>query len=210
MFIDRTDAGIQLAGVLDKYRDNTKAVVMAIPRGGVVTGFIVARELHLPLDVLMVKKLGHPRSQEFAIGAVSLKGRVLDKHSDVSHEYIEEETQNIRELLKKQYEMYLGNKSPIDMRNKIVIVVDDGMATGKTLMASLELVKTENPKKVIVAVPVGPAGTIARIKSHGYEVVCLESHDDFWAIGLHYKDFSEVTDKEVQSLLTEATKISLS
>lgn len=204
MFNDRVDAGQQLAAALKKYRNQDDAVVVALPRGGVVTAYVIAKELQLPLEVAMVKKLGHPYNPEFAIGAVSMSGRVINGFSGVSHEYIEQSTKNIQELLRKRYVMYHGDKPPVDLENKTVIVVDDGVATGKTLIASLELIGKEKPAKIIVAVPVGPTGTIALLKQYADEVICLEAFQEFYAIGSYYRDFGQVTDEEVVKLMKKA------
>ena len=210
MFYDRIDAGQQLATALIKYRDQDNTVVIALPRGGVIPGYIVAKELHLPLEVAMVKKLGHPFNSEYAIGAVSLKGRVINGSPGVSDEYIERATADIQELLRKRYAMYHGNKTPIELKNKIAIVVDDGVATGKTLIASLELIRKEYPNKIVVAVPVGPTNTIGRLKQYANEVICLETYREFFAISSYYKEFQQVSDEEVMELLKKANWASTS
>lgn len=179
-------------------------VVVALPRGGVVPAYVVATELHQPLEVVMVKKLGHPSHPELAIGAVSLRNRVLDEHLSFDDDYLEAKTQEIREMLKKRYEMYRGQKKPLDLRNKTVIVVDDGVATGNTMVAALQLIRSEKPRQVIVAVPVAPTRVIERLRQNADRVLCLETHSDFFAIGLYYKDFGQVSDDEVKRLLEKA------
>ncbi len=209
MYFDRIDAGRKLAAALRKYQKQPNTVVIALPRGGVVTGYVVARALHLPLEVAMVKKLGHPHNEEYAIGAVSMSGRVINGSSGVNRDYIEQATKDIQALLKKRYAMYHGAKDPVDLNNKTVIVVDDGVATGKTMIASLELIAKEDPEKIVVAVPVGPANTIARLQSYADEVICLEKYRDFFAISSYYKDFQQVSDEEVTQLLKKANWLSI-
>ena len=204
MFDDRIDAGQQLAVALKKYRFQDNTVVVALPRGGVVTGYVIAKELHLPLEVAMVKKLGHPNNPEYAIGAVSLKDHVINGFADISSEYIEQAIEDIQRLLKKRYALYHGNKPPIDLHKKTVIVVDDGVATGKTLITALELIGNEAPDKIVVAVPVGPTRTIKKLRQYADEVICLEAFREFFAIGSYYLDFAQVTDDQVVELMNKA------
>lgn len=207
MFKNRIDAGEQLANSLKKYKDRDDTVVMALPRGGVVPAFVVAERLNLPLEVAMVKKIGHPSNPEYAIGAVSLTGRLINGHPGVSNDYIEKATQNIRELLRQRYLVYHGNRPSIAVKNKTVLVVDDGVATGKTLITSLELISKSRPKQIIVAIPVGPCDTVERLKHYADEVVCLETHDDFCAVGSYYEEFDQVSDEAVKDLLGKAYRI---
>lgn len=206
MFKDREDAGQKLAVALSKYKGLTDALVMAIPRGGVVPGYIVARELKLPLDVMLVKKLGYPGDPELAIGAVSMDGTVVSTRMGVSSEYIREEATAIQHLLGERYRMYRGEKPAPDPRDKTVILVDDGVATGSTLIAAVKLLRRQQAARVIVAVPVAPDDTLERIRQIADEVICLESHEDFYAIGLYYGEFSQVSDEEVKRLLGKAEK----
>jgi len=210
VFYDRIDAGQQLAESLEEFKDRQDAIVITIPRGGVVPAFIVAKKLHLPLEVTMIKKLGHPTNPEYAIGAVSMNGLVLNSHRGVSKGYIEKETKRLQNLLKERYQLYHGNKPPIEVKNKIAIVVDDGIATGKTLVAALELLRKENPSEIIVAVPVGPTDTVNWINKYADRVICLEQYDDFYAIGLYYKDFGQVNDEEVVKLMNKANQVNAS
>jgi len=204
MFNDRIDAGQQLATALNSYYENQNAVVIALPRGGVVLGYTIATTLCLPLDVVLVKKLGHPNSPEYAIGAVSLKGNVVEPNTGIREDYIEQATKNVRTLLEKRYQMYYEDKSPMKLEGKTVIVVDDGVATGKTLMASLQLIREDRPKRIVVAVPVAPKEIVKQLKNYADEVICLEAYDDLVAVGLYYKKFDQVSDKEVVDLLRKA------
>lgn len=206
MFQNRIDAGKKLAIALKDYAYKEDALVTALPRGGVVLGYEVAKELNLPLEITLIKKIGHPANPEYAIGAVSLSDIILNGHEDVAEEYIETATKNIRKLLNERYQLYYGKKPPINLKNKTVIVVDDGIATGKTLMASLKLIKRQNPAEIIVAVPVAPTSIINTLKPLVDKVVCLEIHDTFYSVGFYYDDFRQVTDKEVIQLMQKANK----
>lgn len=207
MFKDRIEAGQRLADVLREFREKKKTIVMALPRGGIVPAYIIAKELKLPLGVIMVKKIGHPFNPEYAIGAVSMTGIVLDEQSGVSEEYIDASTAKLRALLKDRYKLYFGDKPRPNLKGMRVIVVDDGVATGKTLIAALELIKKENPQEIIVAVPVGPNSTVHKLKSYADKVICLESYDNFYAIGLYYDDFKQVSDQEVKEYLENAGEV---
>ena len=204
MFKDRFDAGRQLAKALQHYK-NRDGVILAVPRGGVEIGYIVAKELELPLEIVLSKKIGHPHHSEFAIGAVSLEGRVVTERSDVSDEYIEQETGRLRHLLRERYKKYYGERKPANLEDKIVIVVDDGIATGNTLLSTIELIRHHNPRWVVVAVPVAPPDSLRHIEeAKGVdEVVCLLSPRDFYAVGQFYENFDQVEDKEVIRLLHE-------
>ena len=204
MFNDRYDAGLQLANLLRHYK-NRDGVVLAVPRGGVEVGYVVAKELGLPLEVVLSKKIGHPAHPEFAIGAVSLEGRVVTERPDVSKEYIEEETERLRRLLRERYKMYYGDRKPVNMEDKIVIVVDDGIATGNTLLSTVELVRHHRPRWVVVAIPVAPPDSLRKLReADGVdEVVCVLSPRDFYAVGQFYEHFDQVEDEEVKRLLEE-------
>lgn len=205
MFKDRFDAGKQLAKALLHYK-NRDGVVLAVPRGGVEIGYVVAKELDLPLEVVLSKKIGHPYHPEFAIGAVSLEGRVFSERSDVTKEYIEEETERLRSLLRERYKTYYGDRKPVSMEDKIVIVVDDGIATGNTLLSTIELIRHHKPRWVVVAIPVAPPDSLHKFRQAAGvdEVVCLLSPRDFYAVGQFYENFDQVEDVEVVRLLHEA------
>lgn len=210
MFRDRNEAAYLLADKLEKYR-NTNAVILAIPRGGVPIGFIIAQDLNLPLEVVLSKKIGHPYHKEFAIGAVTLKSRILsDAAKEVSTEYIEEETKRIRNLLEKRYNEYYGEKQPRQLKDKILIIVDDGIATGNTILSTIIMLYDEKPKKIIVAIPVAPTSAIYKLQESQFidEVVCLSIPVNFRAVGEFYEDFDQVDDSQVRELLKEANKVS--
>ncbi len=202
MFSDRTDAGIQLSEKL-KHHAKGNVVVLAIPRGGLPVAAIVAKALNAPLDVALTKKLGHPYNREYAIGAVSLNNVVLSNAVGITKSYIEEETKRIREVLKKRYQQYYKNREAQSLKDKTVIIIDDGIATGNTVMATVELVHKQEPEKVVVAIPVAPKLSITKLKDSPLvdEVVCLSTPFNFHAVGQFYEKFYQVSDEEAISLL---------
>lgn len=210
MYRDRNEAGNLLALKLEKY-NKTDAVVLAIPRGGIPLGFIVSEKLNLPLEVVLSKKIGHPLHKEYAIGAVTLKSSILSEAAtDISPLYIEEETKNIRSLLKKRYKDYYGNRKPLKLKGKILIIVDDGIATGNTMLSIIKMLHDEKPQKIVVAIPVAPHDSIKKLQASPYvdEVICPLVPDYFQAVGQFYQDFDQVEDKEVKQLLNKALKAS--
>ncbi|WHF52499.1 phosphoribosyltransferase family protein [Chryseobacterium gotjawalense] len=200
IFNNRYDAAMRLVPLLKKYAD-TKGVVLAIPRGAVPMGFYIAKELHLPLDLLLTKKIGHPQNPELAVGSVSMEGRVVDPRFNMDEDFIERETVRIRATLKDRYKKFMGNRSSIDLKDKTVIIVDDGIATGNTMLLSVDLVKHHAPEKVVVATPVAAPEALRKLRMKADEVICLYAPEDFRAVGEFYDDFSQVTDDEVIDFL---------
>ncbi|MFX0558611.1 phosphoribosyltransferase [Maribacter sp. CXY002] len=207
MFKDRIDAANQLANRLSAYKNKESKVVLAVPRGGLPLGAIIAKALGADLDVALSKKIGHPYNKEYAIGAVSLESVILNEDLDIPKTYIEEETKRIRETLKTRQDQYYKHRTPKILKDKVVIIVDDGIATGNTIMATAQLVHGQQPQKVIVAVPVAPYSTIHRLEDSPYidEVVCILSPTDFRAVGQYYKNFDQVSDQEAIKILEEFT-----
>lgn len=201
-FTDRYDAAMQLAKKLEKYKGEN-GVVLAVPRGGVPIGYFIASQLGFELDLLMSKKLGHPYNEEFAIGAVGLEDEIIEETQGISLEYINEEVNNIHRQLKERYSKFMGDKKPVDITGKIVIVVDDGVATGRTILATLEMLRRKNPAKLLVAVPVSSREAAERIRKEVDEFVCLYTPFPFYGVGRFYRDFSQTTDEEVITLLRE-------
>jgi len=201
-FTDRYDAAMQLVKKLDKYKGEN-GVVLAVPRGGVPIGYLIARQLGFELDLLMSKKLGHPYNEEFAIGAVGLEDEIIEETQGISPEYIDEEVNNIHRQLKERYSKFMGERKPVDITGKIVIVADDGVATGRTILATVEMLRRKNPAKLLVAVPVSSREAAERISKEVDEFVCLYTPFPFYGVGRFYKDFSQTTDEEVISLLKE-------
>jgi len=204
MFKDRYDAAQQLARKLIKYKNNPNTVIIAIPRGALEIGYVLAKELHLPLDVVLIKKIGAPGNPELAIGALSMHSRILDPSFSVDMKYVEEETMRLRNLLKERYKNYYKKNKPIDLKNKIVILTDDGIATGNTMFAAVNLIQEQEPQKIIIALPVGPTDTIKQLKEKVDIVICLLTPEPFYAIGAFYQNFAQVDDTEAIRLLHEA------
>ena len=191
-FTDRYDAAMQLAKKLEKYKGEN-GVVLAVPRGGVPIGYFIASQLGFELDLLMSKKLGHPYNEEFAIGAVGLEDEIIEETQGISLEYINEEVNNIHRQLKERYSKFMVDKKPVDITGKIVIVVDDGVATGRTILATLEMLRRKNPAKLLVAVPVSSREAAERIRKEVDEFVCLYTPFPFYGVGRFYRDFSQTT-----------------
>lgn len=207
VFKDRVEAAYLLADDLKQYK-NQEALVLAIPRGGIPLGYVVAKELNLPLEVVLSKKIGHPNQKEFAIGAVTLRSRILSPSIlDVSSKYIEDETQAIRAFLAKRYQEYYGKKTPPELNNKIVIVIDDGIATGNTILSTLEMLHNEKPNRIVVAVPVSSKEALKKLQKSSFidEVVCLLTPTNFQAVGQFYENFDTVENAEVKNLLNQKT-----
>jgi predicted phosphoribosyltransferase len=204
MFKDRIDAGNQLAKQLLKFK-NEEVVVVAIPRGGLPLAAIVAKTLNAPLDVALSKKIGHPYNSEYAIGAVSLDHFILSDAMGVTKGYIEEEAAKLRKKLQERYRQYYSNRKPESLKGKTVVIVDDGIATGNTLLVTVAFVAKQRPKKVIAGVPVASASAIQALRDSDQidEIVCLEIPRNFRAVGQFYKEFSQVSDEEAIQLLEQ-------
>jgi predicted phosphoribosyltransferase len=175
--------------------------VLAVPRGGVPVGYEIAKNLQLPLDIVLSKKIGHPSNKEFAIGAVSMDSAVLDEHPDISKEYIENETVRLRNILREKYKLYRGDREPLEINDKTVILVDDGIATGNTLLASIKMSRKQHPAKIIVAVPVLPYDTVALFEKNTDEFIYLIASKNFRGVGGFYEDFQQIEDDEVIQML---------
>ena len=205
MFENRFDAGTQLAKKLAKYK-NENVIVLAIPRGGLPIGALVAKDLNAPLDVVLTKKIGHPTNKEYAIGAVGLENIILTNSLNIEKSYIDAETARIRKTLRDRYNQYYKHQSPSNLKNKTVIIVDDGVATGSTLLATVELVYKQKPSKIVVAIPVAPVSAIHKISNtqNVDEVICILIPDNFHAVGQFYKEFEQVSDQEAIHILEKA------
>ena len=200
MFQDRIDAGLALSRHLQHYK-HADGITLAVPRGGVPVALPVSKLLHLPLQIILSKKIGHPLHKEFAIGAVSLTGRIMSPNAFATEEYIQQETVNIRAQLKASYTQYMGDKKPIPLKDKIVIIIDDGVATGYTLLSTIEMIRKEAPKKVVVAVPVASQEAAQKLSEVADEFVCVWVPARFQSVGEFYEDFLQVSDEEVMQML---------
>jgi len=206
MYYDRIDAGLILAKELMKYK-NDPGVVLAVPRGGVPIAYYVATQLGFPMDLLLTKKIGHPGNSEYAIGAVSLTDRFVVPHEDVSQEYIDMETEMIRIKLKEMYVKFMGDKDPEPIKDKTVIVIDDGIATGNTLLSTISMLKKSEPAKIIIAVPVASQNAINKLSGLVDEIVCPLIPDTFYGVGGFYKNFDQVSDEEVLMYLNKFNEL---
>jgi putative phosphoribosyl transferase len=186
MFRDRLEAGLLLAQKLKKFR-NDPAVVLAVPRGGVPVAYAVAKELGFPIEVILTKKIGHPTNKEYAIGAASLTDYFIIPHENVSEEYIEHELQQVRTRLKEMYRMFMGDKEPESLEGKTVIVIDDGIATGNTLMGTVNVLRKSNPGKIVIGVPVAPWKAVQKLSKAVDEVIAVLIPDEFYGVGAFYE-----------------------
>ncbi len=208
MLADRQSAGKLLVRFLEKYRDNKQAIVLGLPRGGVVVAFEIAYALHLPLDVICPRKVGAPFNPELAIGAVTETGQGIFNHRlikalGVSEKFLLEAIEKEKQQAQRRLSIFRKNRPPRELKDKIVILVDDGLATGATMKAAIQSVRVEGAKKIVVAVPVAPEDTLKEIQLETDEVVCLDTPPFFEAIGQFYQDFSQTEDEEVLELLSE-------
>lgn len=205
-FINRFDAGKQLAARLEKYRNDPKAIVLALPRGGVETGYEVAKGLHLPLDITCPRKIGAPSNPEFAIGAITETGEGI-LHEDViaalyvSKEYLAKTMAEEKETAQKRLQSYRKGRPARELKGKTVLLVDDGLATGATMQAAIASVKKEGAGKIVLAVPVAPPHTLSKFHGDADDIVCLMTPPGFYAVGQFYDDFAPVNDQEVIDLL---------
>jgi len=207
MFKNREESGILLADKLVNYSNNKDTVIVAIPRGGVPVGYQICKKLNLPLEIVLSKKIGHPFNKEYAIGAVTLDSYISSEAvPGISNLYIEKEIKKIRSVLKQRQQLFYGSKKPINLKNKTVIIVDDGVATGNTLIASIELIKIAAPLKIIVALPVAPPSALKKIKALPAVnvTICLLEPRNFQAVGQFFEEFKQIDDAQVIDLLKKA------
>ncbi len=209
-FADRSNAGRLLAARLLRLKGR-RPVVLALPRGGVPVGFEVARALAAPLDLALVRKIGAPHQPELAIGAIADGATpvvetdpVLIARLRVTPAYFEQAKQAELAELERRRQAYLGDRPPEDLHGRVAIVVDDGIATGATMRAALRSVRRRGPVLLVLAVPVAPPVTLARLGAEADEVVCLETPEEFMAVGEFYRHFPQLDDAEVTALLAQA------
>ncbi|MEK6480630.1 phosphoribosyltransferase family protein [Catalinimonas sp. 4WD22] len=201
-YLDRRDAAERLMKELHQYQDVKHGVVLALPRGGVPIGKFIADQLHWPLDVAIVKKIKHPFYPEFALGAVSTSGYIINRHGDVAEEYIQQEIRRLEKVIKEKYLLYRGDRKPLRIKNQIVMLIDDGIATGSSMLAAVDLVEKENPKHLVVASPVASQEAYHNILRKVDTVICLQVSDNFHAVSQFYETFPQLTDEEVITLLS--------
>jgi putative phosphoribosyl transferase len=210
-FPNRVEAGRQLAQKLEKYAGRNDVIVLGLPRGGVPVANEVAKRLRAPLDVFIVRKLGVPGFEELAAGAIASGGvRVLNEdvmraipHADQA---IEAVTARERAELQRREQIYREDRLPPEVRDRIAILVDDGLATGATMRAAVKALRQREAAKIVVAVPVGPPDTCHEIEEQADETICLSTPEFFQAVGQYYDDFSQTTDEDVRELLGRAAQ----
>lgn len=208
---DRAEAGRALVGRLAKYAGRSDVLVLALPRGGVPVAFEVALALGVALDVFMVRKLGVPGREELAMGAIASGGvRVLNRevvdHLRIPREEIDAVAARERKELRRRERDYRGERPAPDVRDRVVILIDDGLATGSTMRSAVEALRRQGPARLVVAVPVAAAPACEMLREEVDEVVCAATPEPFLAVGVWYEDFSQTTDDEVRDLLTRANR----
>lgn len=204
-FKNRHEAGIKLAEKLKKYKNNEEVIVLAIPRGGVEVGAEIAKILNAKLDIVVTKKIGLPNDEEFAIGSVGPDKKVMLNEEvirvyNVSREYLNNTAKEIGKEIERRYKAYKGRYELQNLKNKIVILTDDGIATGFTTKAAISYIKSQKPKKLILAVPVAPSDFANEVKNE-VEFLCLHQTSLFFSISQFYERFPQLEDAEVKKYL---------
>jgi putative phosphoribosyl transferase len=211
IFKDRADAGRQLAARLRRYADRGDVLVLALPRGGVPVAYEVAKELKAPLDVFLVRKLGVPGHEELAMGAIASNGvRVINEelvnYLGIPDEVIDAIASVEQRELERRELAYRDNRPPPDVKDRVVILIDDGLATGSTMRAAAASLRLQKPRRIVVAVPVSSPETCNEFRSEVDEIVCAFTPENLQGVGLWYEDFSQTSDDEVRELLKRATQ----
>lgn len=215
IFKDRVDAGHRLAQELIEYQDRDDVLVLALPRGGVPVAYQVAKELNVPLDIFLVRKLGLPGHEELAMGAIASARegeavRVLNPEVvsalEIPERVIDAVAARERQELDRRQRLYRGDRPEPDIQDKTVILVDDGLATGASMLAAVEGLRQLFPQHIVVAVPVAPPETCAMLERHVDKVVCAATPEPFYGVGLWYEDFEQTSDEEVRRLLFQESE----
>jgi predicted phosphoribosyltransferase len=211
IFEDRTDAGRKLAARLTRYADRDDVLVLALPRGGVPVAYEVAKDLRAPLDVFLVRKLGVPGHEELAMGAIASGGiRIVNEelvsYLGIPDEVIEDTAAVEESELERRARAYRGARPAPDVKDRIVILIDDGLATGATMRAAAASLRPQKPRRIVVAVPVSSAETCDEFRNEVDEVICIATPQHFQGVGLWYNDFSQTSDDEVRALLRRAAQ----
>lgn len=202
LFKDRRDAGKMLAKELSSYANKKETVVVGLARGGVIVADEVAKMLGLPLAVLVVRKIGAPGNEEFALGALSETGELLlNEQMGVSSAYIQKIIEREKKVAQERSALYRGKKPQVDFKNKVIILVDDGIATGSTMEVAIRTMRNAKAKKIVLAVPVAAPDSLKRLSAQVDETVCLASPSPFYAVGNFYREFGQTTDQEIIALL---------
>lgn len=209
IFQDREEAGRQLAAKLQTYRAHPGGVILALPRGGVAVAYEVSLALHLPLDVFITRKIGSPGNPEYALGAISESGNIyVNPYAMAEFRLSANDLTSLADIQRKEItrrqQLYRKGRHPLPLKDRVVIVVDDGIATGATFFASVEAIRKQSPARLIAAIPVGPPDTIEKAREAVDELVVLATPEPFWAVGNHYIHFAQIEDREVLQYLNLA------
>ncbi|MGZ3237902.1 MAG: phosphoribosyltransferase [Burkholderiaceae bacterium] len=210
-FKDRAEAGELVAQRLMRYAGRDDVIVLALPRGGVPVGFVVAHKLDVPLDILIVRKLGFPGREEYAMGAIA-SGGVCVLHDEVLERFgvpmsdVEEIKQRELIEIERREKLYRANRPVLQLQGRVVIIVDDGIATGSTMQAAVKCLHQFKPARLVIAVPVAPPDTYQELRPEVDEFICLSMPEPFFAVGTWYKEFDQTSDEEVKSLLERADR----
>lgn len=208
-FQNRTEAGRLLAEALRSYEGRSDALILALPRGGVPVAFEVAQALGIALDLMLVRKLGMPGQEELAMGAIATGGsqflnQDLVASAGISEAVIEAVAKREKKELERREQAYRGPRPVPEVRERCIILIDDGLATGATMRAAVLALRSQQPGRIVIGVPVAPPDTVAELRAEADEVVCLATPEPFFAIGKWYLDFSQTSDEEVRELLARA------
>ncbi|MBW2992257.1 phosphoribosyltransferase [Candidatus Woesearchaeota archaeon] len=210
LFKDRFEAGERLAKELVKYKNSKDAIILAIPRGGLEIGNVLAKELNIALDIIIVKKIPYPGQEEYAIGAVGVNESIVNedvvRSENIPKSYVDGQIKELTKAIKERYENYRGKKPLPNLKGKIVILTDDGIATGYTMLAAVDIIRRQNPAEIILAVPVAPPESLDKFVGKADKIICLEKPEMFFAIGQFYENFTQVENGEAIKLLEEANK----
>lgn len=207
-FQNRKEGGRRLSEKLRRYASDPTAIILGLPRGGVVTASEVAAALDLPLDVVVVRKLGTPGQKELAMGAIARGIRVLNEDViqalHIEKAQIDAVAKGEEEELLRREKLFRGDRPPLTLTGRTAIIVDDGLATGSTMLAAVQCIRAQKPKRIVIAVPVAPAATVERFRKEVDELICLSVPEFFSAVGEWYDDFAQVEDAEVVALMEKA------
>jgi putative phosphoribosyl transferase len=209
-FKNRAEAGLLLAKKLETYAFDPDVLVLALPRGGVPVAFEVAKALDVPMDVFLVRKLGVPGQEELAMGAIATGVRVINEDVvrllGIPESIIAAAAVRQQRELERRQQAYRGDRRDPVVRGRIIILVDDGLATGSTMRAAAAALRQQQPKRIVIAVPAAPPETCAEFRAEVDEVVCTITPEPFYGVGRWYEDFTQITDEEVRDLLERASE----